>query len=97
MERLIEEFLRAMCGKNRFDRVINDWVMNGCGVAENVFNKYETCVLRWFGHVERIGDERISKQVHNDRVNKRRMKGRRKKDMAERCPKVPGECKYEKY
>jgi hypothetical protein len=29
-----------------------------------------------FGHVERMGDERISKQVHKDRVNKRRMNGR---------------------
>jgi hypothetical protein len=53
-----------MCGRNRFDKVRNDWVMNECGVTENVFNKYETGVLRWFGHVERMGDERIAKQVY---------------------------------
>jgi hypothetical protein len=27
-------FLHAMCGKNRFDKVRNDWVMNKCGVTE---------------------------------------------------------------
>jgi hypothetical protein len=72
-------FLQAMCGKNRFDRVRNDWMMNECGVPENIFKKYETCVLRWFGHVERMGDERIAKQVYKGRVNKKRMKGRSKK------------------
>jgi hypothetical protein len=45
-------FLWAMCGENRFDRVRNDWVINECNVTENVFNKYETSVLRWFGHVK---------------------------------------------
>jgi hypothetical protein len=68
-----------MCGKNKFDRVRNDWGMNECSVTENVFNKYETCVLRWFVHVERTGDERIAKQAYNGTVNKRRMKGRPKK------------------
>jgi hypothetical protein len=36
-------------------------------------------VLRWFGHVERMGDERIAEQVYKARVNKKRMKGRQKK------------------
>jgi hypothetical protein len=36
--------------------------MNECGGIENVFNKYETSVLRLFGHVERMGDERIAKK-----------------------------------
>jgi hypothetical protein len=36
-------------------------------------------VLRWFGHVKRMGDERIAKQVCKGRVNKKRMKGRPKK------------------
>jgi hypothetical protein len=43
------------------------------------FYKYETSVLRWFDHVEKMEDERIAKQVYKGRVNKRRMKGRPKK------------------
>jgi hypothetical protein len=61
-------FLQAICGKNRFDGVRNNWVMNECGVTENVFNKYETSVLKWFGHVERMGDDIIAKQVYMGRV-----------------------------
>jgi hypothetical protein len=36
------------------------------------FNRYEneTYVLRWFGYVERIGNERIAKPVYKGRVNK---------------------------
>jgi hypothetical protein len=60
-------------------------------VTENVFNKYETSVLRWFGHVEGMGGERIAKQMYKGRVNKKRMKERPKKIMAECCVKVFGE------
>jgi hypothetical protein len=52
-----------ICGKNRFYRVRNDWVMIESGVTENVFNKYETSMFRLFGHVERMGDGRIAKPV----------------------------------
>jgi hypothetical protein len=31
-------------------------VRNECGVKESIIDKYENSVLRWFGHVERMGD-----------------------------------------
>lgn len=72
-------FLRNMCGKTRMDRVENTWVMNECGVKEKITDKYERSTLRWFGHVVRMGEERIAKQVFKGRVEGKRDRGRPKK------------------
>jgi Reverse transcriptase (RNA-dependent DNA polymerase)/Endonuclease-reverse transcriptase len=69
-------FLRSMCGKTRMDKVRNDWVMNECGVKEMLTVKGESNMLRWFGHVERMGDERIAKMVYKGKIEGRRTKGR---------------------
>jgi hypothetical protein len=58
--------------------VRNTWVRNECGVKESIISKYENGVLRWFGHVERMGDERIAKQVLNGSVEGMRGNGRPK-------------------
>ena len=36
-------------------------------------------VLRWFGHVERIGDERMAKRVYESNVRGVRRRGRPRK------------------
>jgi hypothetical protein len=41
---------------------------NGRLPKESIIRKYENGVLRWFGRVERMGDERIAKQVLNGSV-----------------------------
>jgi hypothetical protein len=71
-------FLQNMCGKTRPNKVRNTWVRNECGVKESIINKYENVVLGWFGHVERMGDERIAKQVMNGSVEGVRRRGRMK-------------------
>ena len=81
-------FLRNMCGKTRLDKVENKWVMRKCGVKESVIDKYDSSVLRWFGHVERMGDERIAKMIFHNRVDGRRGKGRPRtswSDVVEKC------------
>ncbi|MFA0954709.1 RNA-directed DNA polymerase, partial [Klebsiella pneumoniae] len=57
-------FLRYVCGKTRMDKVRNEWVMSQCGVKETLCERSESNMLRWFGHVGRMGDERIVKQVY---------------------------------
>jgi hypothetical protein len=51
---------------------------NECGVKESIISKYENGVLKWFGNVERMGDERIAKQVLNGSVEGVRGRGRPK-------------------
>jgi hypothetical protein len=71
-------FLRSMCGKTRLHKVRNTWVRNECCVKESIIDKYESSVLKWFGHVKRMGDERIAKQVLNGSVEGVRGRGRPK-------------------
>jgi hypothetical protein len=47
-------------------------------IGKCIIDKYENSVLRWFGHVERMGDERIAKQVLNECVERVRGRGRPK-------------------
>ena len=48
--------------ENKRSRVMAEWA--------------EKCVLRWFGHVERMDDERMAKRVYDSGVLGRRGRGR---------------------
>ena len=47
-----------------------EWVQN------KLSGRVENCVLRWFGHVERMDDERMAKRVYDSGVQGRRGRGR---------------------
>ena len=49
--------LRGFLGIRRMDRVTNAWIREVCRVMEE-------CVLQWFGHVERMENDRITKRVY---------------------------------
>ena len=65
--------LRSMTGVSRLDRVRNEVVRARKGVrrAGVVMN-----VLRWFGHVERMDNERLLKKVMNAKADGRSARGR---------------------
>lgn len=73
------DYLRRVCGKNRRDRVRNDWVLDNCGVSENIEVKYDKGMLRWFGHVERMNDGRLTKQIYKAEMEGVRERGRPRK------------------
>ncbi len=50
--------LRSMRGVTRMDRLRNDEVRRIKGVVRELAERAEQRVLRWFGHVERIEEER---------------------------------------
>ena len=68
--------LRSMAGVSRLDRVRNEVVRERTGVRNELAARVDMNVLRWFGHVERMGDERLLKKVMNARVDGRGARGR---------------------
>ena len=69
--------LRSMAGVSRLDRVRNEEVRTRTGVRRELAARVDIMnVLRWFGHVERMDDERLLKKVMNAKVNGRSARGR---------------------
>ena len=53
-----------MGGVTRWDRWRNEVVREGVGVPESLSKRVDIKVLKWFGHVERMGSERLIKRVY---------------------------------
>ena len=73
------KYLRSMCGKTRMDRIRNEDIKNTCGVRKDVSEKVCENMLRWFGHVERMDESRLTKVISTGRVNGVRSRGRPRK------------------
>ena len=56
--------LRGLLGITRMDRVPNARISELCGVTKGVDERIDEGVLRWFGHVERMENDRIAKRVY---------------------------------
>ena len=68
--------LRSMAGVTRFDRLRNEEVRGRTGVRKELADRVDMNVLRWFGHVERMDNERLLKRVMNAEVDGQRTRGR---------------------
>ena len=60
--------LRSICGLRRVDRVRNEEIRRRCQMEVSISERVEQNVLRWFGHMERMPEERVVKQVYMSRV-----------------------------
>ena len=60
-----------MCEVSRLDRHRNEEVRERSEVRMDLANRVDRNVLRWFGHVERMEDERLLKRIVNARVDGR--------------------------
>ena len=56
--------LRGLLGIRRMDKVLNAWIRELCGVTKAMDERIDEGVLRWFGHVERMENDRIAKRVY---------------------------------
>ena len=52
--------LRDLLGIRRMDRVLNACIRELCRVMKGIDERIDECVLRWFGHMERMEKERIA-------------------------------------
>ena len=68
--------LRSMTGVFRVDRVRNEVVRARTGVRRELAARVDMNVLRWFGQVERMDNERLLKKVTNAKVDGRSARGR---------------------
>ena len=68
--------LRSMTGVSQLERVRNEVVRARTGVRRELAARVDTNVLRWFGHLERMDNERLLKKVMNVKVNGRNARGR---------------------
>ena len=68
--------LRFMTGVSRLDRVRNEVVRARTGVRRELKARVDMNVLRWFGHVEMMDNERLLKKVMNAKVDRRSARGR---------------------
>ena len=68
--------LRSMCGVTRWDRVRNEEIRRSVGVEASLSDRVDRCVLRWFGHVERMDETRMVKKVYVSSVDGVRGRGR---------------------
>ena len=56
--------LRGLLGIRRIDKVPNARIRQLYGVTKGVDEKIDEWVLRWFGHVERMENDRIVKRIY---------------------------------
>ena len=68
--------LRSMTGVSWLDRARNEVVRARTGVRRELAARVGMNVLRWFGHVERMDNERLLKKVMNVKVDGRSARGR---------------------
>ena len=66
--------LKSMTCVSRLDRVRNE-VVRATGERRELAARVDMNVLRWFGHVERMDNERLLKKVMNAKVDGRSAEG----------------------
>ena len=61
--------LRSMEGVTLKDRIRNSVIRERVGVKVDVVTRIERSMLSWFGHVERMDERRLTKQIYTGSVN----------------------------
>ena len=68
--------LRSLFGVSRMDIVRNEEVRRRAGISRELESRADQRVLRWFGPVERMDDNRMARRVLMAEVSGGRVRGR---------------------
>ena len=68
--------LRSMCGVTRRDRIRNEEIRRRTGVPRGLAGRADQCLLRWYGHVERMEEGSLVKRLMGSDVRGGRLRGR---------------------
>jgi hypothetical protein len=61
------KYLRKVIGNTRRDKIRNEMIRMNLG-TQPLQNKMEQAQLRWFGHLNGMGEERLTKQIWEART-----------------------------
>ena len=64
--------LRRICAVSLADRIRNEEIHRMAGTSEDVTVRMKKNVLSWFGHVERMSDERMAKKIYDGKIRRER-------------------------
>ena len=68
--------LRNICGVRRIDRVRNEEIRRRCRKKGSASERIDQSVLRWFGHIERMEDNKLAREVYELEMQEPRCRGR---------------------
>ena len=69
------KYLRRVTGKTKRDKIRNTTIRDQTK-TDDIKTKIEVNQLRWFGHVNRMNDDRIAKSVYSAKTQGKRPRGR---------------------
>ena len=72
------KYLRSLVGVSRMDRVRNEEVRRRAGIERELENRADQRVLRWFGHLQRMDDYRVTRIVLMAEVSGGQVRGRQR-------------------
>ncbi|XP_044766420.1 uncharacterized protein LOC123322542 [Coccinella septempunctata] len=85
------DFWRRSAGKSKMDKVRNETIRNIMQVERTIIDEIQRRQLIWYGHVERMCDERLPKMILKWTPPERRKRGRPKKTWFEGIEKAMSE------
>lgn len=77
------DFWRRAAGRSRIERIPNDTIRTNMEVGHTITDEIRTKQLRWYGHVQRMEERRLPKQILTWRPTGRRKRGRPRRSWRE--------------